>query len=186
MTMRHVIDPIRRRRAQRGVSMVEVMVALVIAAFGLIGLAGLQITGLRYQKVAAYHGLASQYAAEMADRMRGNIAAVRAGSYNLAQTNYAPGEPAAPATRCDQAASNCTPAQMAAFDVYAWRLNLARGIPGGWGEISGNSVSGYVVRVYYQEPEVDRTSQANDVNCRNGAVPAQYKNVHCFVTVVFP
>jgi len=71
------------RAAQRGVSLIEVLVAVVILTIGLLGLAGLQAGGMRVSQGATFRGLASQYAYDMADRMRANLASARAGNYSL-------------------------------------------------------------------------------------------------------
>jgi len=58
---------------QRGLSMIEVLVAIVIISLGLLGMAGLQAAGLRGSQSSAYRAQAVQYAADMAERMRGNL-----------------------------------------------------------------------------------------------------------------
>ena len=82
MTTRHVGKRISTQD-QAGVSLIEVLVAVVILTIGLLGLAGLQAGGMRVSQGATFRGLASQYASDMADRMRANAAAAKAGSYSL-------------------------------------------------------------------------------------------------------
>lgn len=178
-----------KRRQQAGAGMIEVMIAIVISAFALLGLAGLQVSALRYQKVANYHALASQYASEMADRIRANVNGARAGGYGLPSGNYSPNPPAAPSGSCsgDQP-TGCTPTQTAALDIFRWRTNLNRGMAGGWGEVSGDVTAGFTIRVFYKESAVDgASSDTPDPNCNGGAaIPSSEKNVRCFVTVMIP
>ncbi len=176
----------RQLSKQAGAGMVEVLIALVISAFALLGLAGMQVNSMRYQKTANFRALATQYASEMADRIRGNLAGARAGSYNYAPESYTSSAPVAPSsTPCDGSNRNgCTPAMAAAQDLYSWRLSLNQGMTGGWGEVSGDVRNGFVIRVYFQEPNKD--SDAADPNCRAAALGSANKDVRCFVTVFYP
>jgi type IV pilus assembly protein PilV len=58
--------------SQRGFSMVEVLVAIVITSLGMLGVAGLQAMSLRASSGALYRAQAALYANDMADRMRAN------------------------------------------------------------------------------------------------------------------
>jgi type IV pilus assembly protein PilV len=176
----------RQRHQQRGVGMVEVLVALVISAFSLLGLAGLQVSSLRYQKVANFRATATQFSSELSDRIRANLAGARGGSYNLAQSSYSDMPPVAPAsTPCDGSdKAKCTPASVAQFDIYNWRVSLNQGMSGGWGEVSGDVANGFVIRVYFKEP--NNKSDTADPNCRSAALGAGNKDVRCFVTVFYP
>ncbi|PRB80263.1 type IV pilus modification protein PilV [Pseudomonas sp. MYb185] len=57
---------------QRGVSLLEVLVALLVLAIGVLGAVSLQTNALRYNASAAYHTQASFLAYDMLDRMRAN------------------------------------------------------------------------------------------------------------------
>lgn len=178
----------RNTRLQVGAGMLEVMIAVIISAFALLGLAGLQVSALRYQKVANYHALASQYAAEMADMVRANISGAREGGYGLPVGNYTPNGPEPLEGNCtDDNATNCTPKETAALNIFRWRTNIARGMAGGWGDISGDVNAGFRIRVYYKEAVVDGVNgNEDDPNCNGAPIPAAEKNVRCFVTVVTP
>lgn len=179
-------DFVLRQRRQAGAGMIEVMIAIVIAGFALLGLAGLQISAMRYQKVANYHAMASQHAAELADRVRANLEGVRLGAYNPPVESYSGNAPAAPSIGvCGTPGGLCTPQQAAQLDIFRWRENLNRSMLGGWGEISGTNANGFTIRVYYRESGVDGTAHNTaDRNCRSGATTDP--NVRCFVTVLFP
>ncbi len=68
-------------QASSGVGLIEVLISILIASFALLGLAGLQVTSLRYQKVAQFRSVASQYTADIADRVRANVTGAKAGNY---------------------------------------------------------------------------------------------------------
>ena len=109
---------------QRGVSLIEVLVAVMIFTIGLLGLAGLLIMATRSNQAAYLRTQVVFLAHNMADRMSANPVAVWDGSYN--SNNY----PTATSitTKCDLAAS-CTPDNLAAHDMQAWSTQLATFLP---------------------------------------------------------
>ncbi len=174
-------------RQQEGASLVEVLIAIVIAAFALLGLAGLQVSALRYQKVANYHNQASQFAAEMADRMRAKTGGAREGAYGIPTGSYSAETPTLPQSKACATVGECKRAQSAAQDIFQWRKNLHDNMSGGWGAVAGDVTTGFAIRVYFREGTVDGAAQADappDANCPE-AKPSD-KNVRCFTTVFFP
>lgn len=70
-------------RRQQGATLLEVLVAFLILTFGLLGLAGMQITALKNNQSALQRSQASVLAHFMMDAMRANRASALAGDYNL-------------------------------------------------------------------------------------------------------
>lgn len=110
----------------RGFSMIEVLITVVILAVGLLGLAGLQITGLSSGQNAYLRTVATQQAYDVADRMRANPAGVQAGNYNSISGN---------GTNPNCISSGCTVAQMAQYDAWEWQSNNALYLPSGAGAV---------------------------------------------------
>lgn len=80
----------KAKHKQAGVSMLEVLVAILVLSLGLLGLGGLQATGLRNSYSAYLRAQAAQFAFDMTDRMRANRAAAISGQYDLAMNASAP------------------------------------------------------------------------------------------------
>ncbi|MFO7704880.1 MAG: type IV pilus modification protein PilV [Halopseudomonas sp.] len=57
---------------QRGVSLLEVMIAVLVLAVGVLGAATLQLNAIRYNASAGYSTQASLIASDLLDRMRAN------------------------------------------------------------------------------------------------------------------
>lgn len=110
-----------------GFTLLEVMVAIVVLSLGLLGLAGLQAASLRNNQTAYYRGIATQQAYDIADRLRANLAGVRAGNYNNL-TAVIPTDPA-----CFLA--GCTIANMAVTDHFQWNTTNAALLPNGVGTV---------------------------------------------------
>jgi len=66
----------------RGMTLIEVLVALLVLAIGLLGLAGLQLTGLKANHSAYLRSQATLLAQDITERMRVNRSAALNGSYD--------------------------------------------------------------------------------------------------------
>lgn len=61
---------------QRGVSLLEVMIAVLVLAVGILGAASLQLNAIRYSASAGHSTQASLIASDLLDRMRANSVAL--------------------------------------------------------------------------------------------------------------
>ena len=120
----YAIHPHAAARHSRGFSMVEAMVALVVLAVGMLGIAGLFVMTLRAGGNAIYRMQAVNLAQDIADRIRANKTAVAAYAGAGANNN------------CEGPGSvNCTPPLLAANDVATWTAQITAALPGGAGLI---------------------------------------------------
>ncbi len=70
-------------RSQRGVGLVEVLVAVVVLAFGLLGIAAMQLTSLKNSQGALSRSQAIAQTYAMLDAMRANRGVALIGGYNV-------------------------------------------------------------------------------------------------------
>jgi len=116
-------------RHVRGVSLIEVLMAVLVFSVGLIGLSGLLITSLRSNQAGYQRTQVEFLAMSMADRMRANPLAVWSGGYN--DTGYP-----LTGTQACTTASACTPAKLALRDQYLWSSQLKTFLPNPTGSIA--------------------------------------------------
>ena len=64
------------KQRQSGTTLLEVVVTIVIISIGLLGLAGLQLNSMKFQKSASQRSEAVQSAYDLSERMRANGAGV--------------------------------------------------------------------------------------------------------------
>ncbi|MEJ2645821.1 MAG: type IV pilus modification protein PilV [Gammaproteobacteria bacterium] len=115
-------------RLSRGFTLIEVLVALVVLAIGLLGLAGLQTAGLKYDHSAYEYSQATQLAYDILDRMRANRdTATSTSAYQTGLNDPIP----APSVDCSVAGNTCSGNDMALFDINQWKTQLAETLPGG-------------------------------------------------------
>ncbi len=123
--------PVRDIRRPSGFTLIEILVTLVILSIGLLGLAGLQIGGLRANMDSEQQSKATMMADDIIERMRANPLGIVAGSYAAVDST---------ALDCDdppdpfcsnfndggtaQDAADCTPTEMATFDIWVWGCGM--------------------------------------------------------------
>lgn len=129
------------RQGQRGVSLIEVLVSVLIFSVGLLGLAALQLNSMKANQTATVRSHATFLAYEMGDRMRAARGDAQAGYYTLAVGAALP---------CNPAEETCLPFQR---DLAEWRANLAQQLPNGDGGVVQNGDQ-FTVIVQWNEERV--------------------------------
>lgn len=111
----------------RGVGLVEVMIALLVLSIGLLGVANLQLSGLRMTQEAYFHSQAAVLAQDIIDRMRANPSA--AGDDAYLRSSFAE----------EEKAPSCAPVMLdgsvAQQDLALWTQRLACALPAGDGTV---------------------------------------------------
>jgi type IV pilus assembly protein PilV len=131
-----------RFQRQSGFSLIEALVALVVLSVGMIGIAALYGQGLSAGRTALYRTIAVNLAAEMADRIRAN---------RLGRASYTGAGVARP---CGPGGgTNCTPAELADYDVNLWRALVGQQLPGGVGTVTfaAGTPPTYTIAVTWQD-----------------------------------
>jgi type IV pilus assembly protein PilV len=126
-----VNSPIKRK-TQRGTTLVETLVALVVLSVGLLGIAALQMTSLRNNRGAHFRSQAQVMAYDITDRMRANRVAALLNAYVLTM--------------------GATPAAtgLAQTDLTDWKETLRVTLPGGNGSIARDGDM-FVIRVQWTD-----------------------------------
>lgn len=150
----------RNRSRQGGVTMIEALVTLAIFSFGLLGAAGLMLSGINRSNVANMRSIATMQANEMVDRMRANGDGVRTGNYGTASYAAAP-------TSCSTACETgtCTADAIANYDACKWNQRNAALLPSGRGvlqETVAGTVHTFDIAVCWDENKSANTTCAID------------------------
>ena len=150
------------RRKNQGFSLIEVLVALLVLAIGLLGLAALQATGMRYSGNASLRTQVIILSQDMIERMRANPTAVAASPAGSDNTNYKITSTLTAAT--PNCSSGCSSTDMATYDVKNWQINLASLLPEGTGTIvvtdEGSSIYKVETTINWRERQTEGATTA--------------------------
>lgn len=118
--LRHA--PARAPGAQSGFSMIEVLVAVLVLALGLLGFALLQTANLRFTQSANYRTEATNLAYDLLDQMRAN-------RFQAAQYAGAPGADFAPGSLAHAACSRpLGNAATIAANITRWKCQVVEAL----------------------------------------------------------
>lgn len=129
----------------RGFSLIEVLIALIVMSVGMLGIAGLYVHTMQAGRTSLFRHNAVTLAGDVADRIRANP---------LAGAAYVDTGPVTtpPAPSC--VGADCSPAEMAAHDMYLWDEQAANTLPEGDVTVAydnGAVPSVYTVTVTWRE-----------------------------------
>ena len=172
------------RSQQHGSSLIEALVALLVLALGILGMAGIQTRTLTDARLTNARAAAIRMSNDIQERMKLNV---EVQSINPNPYIVGFGVAAAPPVNCNAAA--CTTAQLAAFDISQWKATLGTTLPGGDARIfvSPDDRRQFGVLVSWTDNQsaaagatnvFDVTTNVNGTNC-----PA---NTQCHLTVIRP
>ncbi len=151
------------RRHTSGFTMIELLIALIVLAIGLLGMATLMMASLQTSQGASQRSAATVAAYDLVERMRSNRAA--AVSANSPYTT-APATVDLPASDCFEhdATTGCDADEMAEFDLATWWEELQTAIPGAAAtvqQIAGANES-FCIVIFWQEPGVANTANTQE------------------------
>jgi len=121
---------------RKGFSLVEVLVALLVLSIGLLGLAALQTTSLKYNTDSYLRTQATYFAYDILDRMRANSAGiVDGGTYDIPDASSAASlistyESCESSTCACDASATCNTTQIATHDLGRWYARMGQVLPG--------------------------------------------------------
>ena len=128
-----------RTRQQRGMTLIEALIALVVLSIGLLGIASLQLTSMKQNVSALNHSRAVWYAYSMSDRIRANI--TEFANYDGIDTSIEYSQ--------DCLSQPCSNAQMRIADAADW-ADMVSTLPAGRGIIDDNA-DGLMVSVMWDD-----------------------------------
>jgi len=126
-----------QKRQVRGFTLIETLVAMVVLAVGMLGIAALYIEGLRSGQASVSRTTAVNLAADMADRIRSNP--------NVPVTYQGLGPGAN--NNCVNGPAACTPIEIAQEDWFWWLQDVQNRLPVG-------ATAGVVANVAVAAPAV--------------------------------
>lgn len=160
MTQKNAIPSLKEKtkamKYHSGFTLLEILVALVVLAIGLLGAAGVMLNSTRMASSSYLNAAAQQFAYEITDKMRANQTGLQSGGYALAS-----GASATYSTDCSQ--NTCSAADMAKYDLALW-LAEVQTLPNGAGTITtsaSGSVTNVTVNISWGDVQVHNLAKAS-------------------------
>jgi type IV pilus assembly protein PilV len=141
------------KRQSSGFTLLEVMIAMLILAIGLLGMASLMVTSLQNNQGAYARSQATVLAYDIVERMRANRPQAEASGSPYSLTS---GTPAENAKDCQQNA--CSPAEIAGWDMTQWWTDLQTTIPGATATVTQISGRSYEINLTWKESALARST----------------------------
>lgn len=113
-------------RSIQGFSLIEVLIALVVLAFGLLGLAFMQVLSVRYTQSAQHRTIATNLAYEMLDMMRANSKAAKQYGY-VTEADFGAAPPAGGCPRTGDVSY--------LKNIERWNCEVRSSLPAGKGSV---------------------------------------------------
>jgi type IV pilus assembly protein PilV len=156
--------------AHSGMSLVEVLVALVVLSVGMLGIAVMFVQSVRSSRTAILRTQAVNLVSDMADRVRAN-----ANAQNAYDTDEYGGKPALQSCAPDpdvRTGINCTVEQLAQDDLARWQRAVrivlpdlrdgpAEAVVHYFAPAAADQPERYQIRVSWREPNENRNAAAN-------------------------
>lgn len=157
------------KQKSRGVSLLEVLISILLAAIGLLALAGANVASIRYSKMAQYRGTATLLAADFAERMRANKTGLASYAYGADFATQAAAVGAD--TSCETyAPAACNAGGLATYDLANWRALVRNQLPEGSVFVVYQAAQVAAdVWIAWRDPSVANTGE-NSTDARNAAL----------------
>ena len=140
---------IRLPQHQRGTTLIEVLVAILVTAIGVMGAAAAQLNAVKFNQTAKFRSTAVFLANDIADRLRANRTAALNGDYDIAMDDDAPS-----GTSID------------VVDLSEWLGELALRMPSGDGEVTRDDRR-FTITIQWDESRLSDTREAGSGNLQS-------------------
>lgn len=164
------------RKPARGFGLIEVMIAVVVVAIGLLGFAKMQALAVGSTHNSGTRAIIAMQTSALAAAMRSNEAYWAAG---LAPATFTVTGPVVTDSTLnglsvDCTSATCTPVQVAAFDVKSWGTSLAAMFPNASGTVACSTVLGSPVTCTITVTWSENTVAVNAATAGGSAATLNY------------
>lgn len=176
--MQRINHPPRQHERQRGITLLETLVALIVSVLGILGILGMQMRTLVDTQTSVRRAQAVRLIEDLSERMRVHPNALA----NIA--SYESGFTDTPATTGCTGTTACNSATLLTRDLGVWKANVANTLPGGQANIfmapweAGSSAPSQVgIMVRWRENE--RSQDDGYLNPLNAVTASGGASVEC-------
>lgn len=118
--MPKIAQTMNSSKIQKGFSLLESMIAIIVMVLGILGILGAQMKTLADTQASVRRAQAIRLIGDLGERLQNNPDAL--GNLSTYTTS--------PKTSNDCSSAVCTPAELATYDIKQWRTNVTNTLPG--------------------------------------------------------
>ena len=157
-------------RLQRGMTLIEVLVSMLLLAIGMLGIAGLQAATNKYNINTTARSETAVLLSDFADRVRTNpdvagnnfvTGTASASEYALAK-DWATQKTDSLTITKNCLTSSCTATERATYDMLSWRTKVNTSLPQGASWVTGNRSNGFNVTLMWLDKEFTDKRKTTD------------------------
>lgn len=138
-----MVEYMQHEKFQRGATLLEVLVAMVVLAVALFGMAGLTSSSIKSNQFSRMRATGLSLVSDYAERARSNIVGfseyAHTVGYNPSTRSAATSDPTVSPASCDVTvdavnpsnSTNTCASSIATYDKAQWLINVANRLPGG-------------------------------------------------------
>lgn len=123
----HQLSHKQQRQRQRGITLLESLIAIVVAALGILGILGVQMRTLTDTQTSMRRAQAIRLIEDLSERMKVNPNSLSA--INTYVQNWTVTPPTAAAATICEAGTACAQGQLAEYDIREWKRLVERTLP---------------------------------------------------------
>jgi len=161
---------------QRGITLIESLVAIVVAALGILGILGVQMRTLTDTQTTVRRAQAIRLIEDLSERMKVNPNALHnLASYQIGWSTGTGTPPLTPraANQCDGSTA-CAGSALAQYDIREWKRSVERALPMGDANVfaaPGDLTRQLGVMISWRENEADPSHRIDAVAAGGGSGP---------------
>lgn len=123
----HQLTQTRRLKTQRGITLLESLIAIIVAALGILGILGVQMRTLTDTQTSMRRAQAIRLIEDLSERMKVNPNALS--GMNTYVSGWTATPPTTEATKKCVGTTTCTQAELADYDLKEWKRLVERALP---------------------------------------------------------
>lgn len=179
-----LIRPLFRKR-QRGVTLIEVLVAMVVMSIGMLGIAGLQAATAKFQQGSRLRGMVGPMLSDITNRVRVNSSeagsdvagSTSSSSYVLSDTwDTQQGAALTISKDCEKSGISCSTSERSNYDMIAWRQKVRTNLPQGAAFLSGDRASGFQATLMWFDKNLTDGNKSDSVPIKAPLCSASTEN----------
>ena len=123
----HLATNPHSKTRQRGITLLESLIAIVVAALGILGILGVQMRTLTDTQSSMRRAQAIRLIEDLSERMKVNPNALS--SINTYVSDWTSTPPTAEASKKCEGSTTCKQAELATYDLTEWKRLVERSLP---------------------------------------------------------